>query len=358
MPLTTEKKYINEIKANEDIFSIFLLSKAEQAQAKNGMYWRIELKDATGSIEGKIWSPLSSAFSELPVGQIVEIKAKSTTYRDKIDLNIEALAFLSEEETAQINLADFIESSTQDPELMLTELKELCKTYCYHKPLKKFLLLILKDEEITRLLKTAPAAKSMHHAFAGGLLEHTLSVTKLCLKISEQYPQLDKQILLAGAICHDLGKMWEMSGGLSNEYTDEGLLIGHIQIIIEKLEPFLKKSGLETALALHLKHLILSHHGYYEFGAPKLPQTAEALILHYADNIDAKMDQVKTALNTIPETETGWSKYLKSLERSVYKAEQTPQALRQNLETQTNLLEQNQEKNLQCALPFNFENYN
>lgn len=195
-----------------------------------------------------------------------------------------------------------------------------------YKPWRKFILSVLEDEAIRVPLLTAPAAKSVHHAWVGGLLEHTLSVATLCLRFCDHYPDLDRQTLLAGAICHDLGKIWEFSGGLANDYTDAGRLVGHINLCLGKLDRHLAKSGLDEELLLHFQHLILSHHGLYEYGSPRLPQTAEAFALHYADNIDAKITQSRSLFGELEDGESGWSPYQKSLERQLFQAPKTPEA--------------------------------
>lgn len=319
-----EARDIFDLTPGAEIFDVFLLSSAQQGQAKNGPFWRLEFKDASGSVQGKIWSPQSQAYTELTPGCLVEVGGRVTSYREKNELHVERLRILTQEEAAALDLALFVPASRFKPEEMLKELTDLCKKTFTHKPWRKFILSVLGDEEIARKLLVAPAAKSMHHAYAGGLLEHTLSVSRLCLTIADHYPALDRQALLAGAVCHDLGKIWELTYGMTTEYSNTGLLIGHISMILERLQPFLKKSGLEPDLAEHFQHLILSHHGFLEFGSPKLPSTAEAMILHYADNIDAKLQQFSTALAHIPEGETGWSPYLPSLERSVFKPLPTP----------------------------------
>ncbi len=355
--------FINELSAGAEFTGIFLLARAEQAQAKNGPYWRIELRDASGSIEGKIWSPLSLNFSELPSGKIVEISAKVNLYREKLDLHLEALRLLTPEEEESLDLRLFTQASEYSPNDMLEELRELCVKECVHKPWRKLLLSILKDQDIGELFKKAPAAKAMHHAYVSGLLEHTLSVAGLCMKIASHYPELDRQVLLAGAVCHDLGKIWEMSGGMNNDYTDEGRLIGHINLALERLEPFFKKSGLSDGLLLHLKHLIISHHGELEFGAAKVPQTPEAMILHYADNIDAKMAQTRDSLSGIGFGDSGWSSYIRGLDRFIYQPERSPgnphnsspslSAANRALSSSTSKDSAAQEKSKddQCALP-------
>ena len=321
----TKTRFVQELAIGTEVAELFLIGTAQQLQAKNGPYWRLEFRDATGSIGGKIWSPQSAAYPSLAAGQIVLLQGRVGSYRDVPELTIDSLDILTDEQVAELDLFLFMRASRQKPQDMLEELQDVCRKNMPHKPWRKFAQLVLTHEEIALALLTAPAAKAMHHAYAGGLLEHTLSVCKLSLRLAEHYPQLDKQVLLAGALCHDLGKLWELSGGLAIDYTQEGRLIGHISQGLERLTPLMRKAGLEPELIEHLQHLILSHHGTLEFGSPRLPATAEAIMLHYADNIDAKMQQVETALADLPQDESGWSGYVPSLERALFRAMPSPQ---------------------------------
>ncbi len=326
MPLE-KTQFINELSAGAEVRDLFLVTASQRLQTKNGQpYWRIELKDRSGAVEAKVWAPASESFEALPPGSIVEILGRAGLYRERLEVTVERLRVLSDEEQAGLELSLFMEGSQRRPEDMLAELISLCKRVFVHKPWRRCIVSFLEDEEVGRRLLAAPAAKGVHHAYAGGLLEHTLSVASLCLVLAEHYPELDRQALLAGAVCHDLGKAWELSAGLAPDYTDEGRLIGHIHLIFEALEPYIRKSGLEPQLALHLRHLILSHHGELAFGSPKVPQTAEALALHYADNLDAKLAQCREALREVPLGETGWSGYQKTLERFLYRPLPTPGA--------------------------------
>jgi 3'-5' exoribonuclease len=313
---------INDLTLGAEVADLFILASAQYGQARNGPYWRLEFRDAGGSISGKIWSPQSLSYPELTSGVPVWVKGKVTSYRDRLELAIETMRQLDQAESAALDLSLFMASSPFSPTSMLEELSSLCRRELTHKPWRKFALSLLADADIVSRLCLAPAAKSMHHAYAGGLLEHTLSVARLCMRFADHYPQLDRQVLLAGALCHDLGKIWELSSGLTVDYTHEGRLIGHIFLSLEKLAPFIKKSGLEPELAEHLQHLILSHHGTLEFGSPRLPATAEALALHYADNVDAKLQQVYTALAEVEEQ--NWSSYNAPLERFLLRAKPTP----------------------------------
>lgn len=320
-----KRQFISELVPGESADGLFLINLAQQNQARNGPYWRVVFKDSSGSIEGKIWSPLAQQVPELKAGNICEVQGRVVVYREKNEIAVDALRVLSEEEAGCINLGDFMPASSRDSESMLQELEALCRANFSHGPWKKFYKLILKDDEINSRLRIAPAAKAMHHAYAGGLLEHTLGVARAAMALADLYPSLDRQVLLAGAICHDLGKMWELSSGLVIDYTTQGRMIGHISIMLEILEPFLKKSGLEPELAEHLKHLVLSHHGSREFGSPCLPATAEAQVLHFADNIDAKINQFNAALGAVPDGEEGWSSFVPGLDRHLYQARQSPE---------------------------------
>jgi 3'-5' exoribonuclease len=315
---------ISDLQLGTEFADVFILAGAQQGQARNGPYWRLEFRDAGGGIGGKIWSPQSQAYPDMITGAPVWVRGRVTSYRDRLELAIDALRPLDEEEAASLDLTLFMPASAFSPAAMLEDLLALCRRELTHKPWRRLITGLLSDADVAARLRLAPAAKTMHHAYAGGLLEHTLSVARLCMRLADQYPQLDRQVLLAGAVCHDLGKLWELSSGLVPDYTREGRLLGHIFLILEKLDAFIKKSGLEPDLAEHLRHLVLSHHGAHEFGSPRLPATAEALVLHYADDLDAKLQQVSAALTGTEEN--GWSAYNAPLERFLFHAAPTPPA--------------------------------
>ena len=296
-----QRQTIRDLKVNDDVRSVFLIGAASLQQSRNGPYWRLELRDTTGSLEAKIWSPLSAEFSNLAPGQLVEVGGRVGLFREQPQVTVENLRPLTDAERDALNLADFMPASPRPPAQMLAEAEALCRAEFTHKPWRTFALAVLGDEAIRARLLTAPAAKSVHHAYVGGLLEHMLSVAGLCLRMADHYPELDRQTLLAAALFHDIGKLEEMNGGLTTEYTDAGRLLGHIIQGLAMLEPFLAASGLEPDLALHFRHLIASHHGEPEFGAPKQPATAEAFALHHADNVDAKIAQWRALFPAGPE---------------------------------------------------------
>ncbi|WP_418765820.1 3'-5' exoribonuclease YhaM family protein [Mailhella sp.] len=323
----SEHQKISAMAAGDEISSVYLVAFASLQQSRNGPYWRLELKDASGSLEAKIWSPLSVSLPALSAGQAVHVEGRLSLYRDQLQLTVEALRVLSDEEVASLSLEDYVLSSPRPASDMLEEIERLCDAVLIYKPWKKFMRSVLSDKRIRPLLIKAPAAKSVHHAYAGGLLEHMLSVARLCMLMADHYQELDRQTLLAAALLHDIGKIDEMGGLLVTEYTDEGRLLGHIVQGIVMLEPFLRKSGLEPELVMHFKHLIASHHGEPEFGAAREPATPEAFVLHYADNIDAKLAQCRGVLPPPEEGEgMAWSAYQNLLGRSVCRPARTPEA--------------------------------
>ena len=321
----SEHQHISSLAVSDEVRSVYLINQASLQQSRNGPYWRLELRDASGTLEAKIWSPYSQAFPSLSAGQMASVEGRLSVYRDQLQLTIEGMRVLSEDEAAALPMEDYLPSSERPAADMLADIEALCDEVFTHKPWKKFVRSVLNDKRIRPLLLRAPAAKSMHHAYAGGLLEHLLSVAGLCMRMADHYPDMDRQALLAGALLHDIGKIDELSGPLATEYTDEGRFLGHIAQGLILLEPFLQRAGLEPELAMHFKHLVASHHGEREYGAVTLPATPEAFALHFADNMDAKVNQCR---HTVPAQEEGaaWSPYQTLLGRSLCRPVRTPES--------------------------------
>ncbi len=328
---------VRDIKSGENIAAPFLVSSSSRKEAKNGPFWLLELQDVTGSLEARIWSPLSRSFSDIPVGSIVSIEGRTETYRDKVQLVITRLNILDQNERADLDMSRLVPSSRVSAEDMLAEIEGCCQTVLQYKPWRVFVQRVLEDRALRSRLLEAPAARGIHHAWTGGLLEHTLGVVRLCMKMAELYPMLDRQILLVAAIFHDIGKLWEFSGDLAPDYSDEGRLLGHISIGLARLDEPLRAAGVSPELALHFKHLIASHHGQLEFGSPRLPQTAEAFALHYADNLDAKLTQCQTLLEELP-SGTSWTSYQKSLDRALFRPVCTPDTQAESGEEESGLV--------------------
>jgi 3'-5' exoribonuclease len=300
--MMNEKKSLGDFSEDQTVSGIFVISQAQSKKAKNGPYWHLTLTGRAGSIEARIWFPQSQSYEDLKVDQFVEVNGRVETYNGVRQMRINSMAVLDPVERG-LDMADFIPTSAVPPARLLEEMEAFLHAELAYKPWSALCKSILRDESIRTALLSAPGAKTIHHAYAGGLLEHTLAIMRICRALSELYPQVDKEILLVGALCHDLGKAFELSHGVSREYTDAGRLLGHIQIGLELLEPFLRKTrDLPEDLAMHLKHIIVAHHGELAYGSPCVPQTMEAFILHYADNLDSKINTVQGALTT-PEGE-------------------------------------------------------
>jgi len=327
LPLTSDdtviqkQRSIADLVPGQPVADVFLIGAARLGQAKNGPFWTLTLEDATGQLEAKIWSPAAQAYADLRPGLFALVEGQVGTYRDRPQVNIDRLRVLPAEEFTP-DLSQFVLSSAEAPEALLEKLTELCRAEIAHAPWRKFCLKVLSLPEFRDKLLEAPGAKSVHHGYRGGLLEHTLAVCRLVLDICARYPALDRDTLIAAACCHDLGKAWELTSGPARDYTDPGRLLGHIVLSLELLDPLLKKSGLEPELVLHFKHILVAHHGEYEFGSPRRPKTAEAFVLHFADNIDAKLNQIFGAFETDEPGE--WSPFVRTLDRYLYNPARAP----------------------------------
>ena len=222
----------------------------------------------------------------------------------------------------EILLGDYLPQTSQDIEKMFEELKNIASQV--RRPfLSRLLSAFLNDEELVKKIKMAPAAKAVHHVFLGGLLEHTLAVAQLVLLVGPRYKGIDQELLLTGAILHDLGKVSELSFDRTFDYTDPGRLLGHITLTAEMLDEKIKSiPDFPQNLAVLLKHIILSHHGEYEFGSPKRPKTLEALLLHQLDDLDAKMNGFMAWIEKEKDTPSRWTSYHKLFDRFIYKPEE------------------------------------
>lgn len=318
--METKKMFINQLGENQNIDEIFVLAEARQAQAKNGPFWALTLQDSSGTLPAKIWSPESTAYSDLQPGQFWRVRGRTGSYNGSLQITLQSLLAVVPE---AVDLTDFLPTSTPTPQELMTQLENMLRFEVQYPPWKKFCRSVLTCDDIRNPLLQAPGAKTIHHAYIGGLLEHTLNVCRVCLSLCDIYNQADRDILLVAAAFHDLGKAFELTSGIVRDYTPQGRLLGHIFLGLEQLAPFLHKNReLSPELKMHFKHLILSHHGELEFGSPKRPKTLEAFLLHYADNIDAKVNSIETALTDLEDK--AWSDYQRSLGRMLYKREKTP----------------------------------
>jgi 3'-5' exoribonuclease len=315
--MKNKKKYINELTEGQKLEEMFALGSARKAQAKNGPYWQLGLVDRSGEMNARIWSPASQNYSSLAEESIVLVRGIVQSFGQELQLNVEYLEFV---DPSEVDLKEFLPVSSVPPEDMYQELLDFLHENLQHKPWRNLYRRIFRDEKIKEAMLNSPGGKSIHHAYLGGLLEHTLSVCRICHECTQIYPELDADILLLAAAVHDLGKAFEITPGISRAYTDEGRLLGHIVLGLQVLQPFLDRSkDLDPELILHFKHIIVSHHGEYEFGSPKRPKTREAFVLHYADNMDAKMNTLSGSFAELnPEEGEKWTGFSRPLGRYLY----------------------------------------
>jgi 3'-5' exoribonuclease len=314
-----EKKsvYIRDIKSGDKVGDYFLVAEKNLAFSQKGApYLNVRLKDKTGELDGKIWDNAREWDKAFKKGDIVRIEARSASYKNSIQLSITELKKAADE---AITLSDFLPAARRDGEEMLAELMSIVESV-QTPSLKALLYAFFQDEETVALFKKAPAAKGFHHVYLGGLLEHTLSVVRLLELSCARYEGIDRDLLLTGGILHDIGKIYEFSYGRIVDYTDEGRLLGHIVMGVEMMDQ--RIAALEdfpAHLALKLRHILLSHHGDLEYGSPKRPKTVEALIVHFMDDLDAKVNAFQEFIALAQDDESNWTPYHRLFERFIYK---------------------------------------
>ncbi len=285
-------KYIESFREGDRISGVYLCKYKQSAVTKNGKtYENVIMQDKTGTIDSKIWDPNSQGIEEFEVLDYVDVMAEVTSFQGTLQLNIKRARRARESEYTP---ADYLPVSDKDIEVMYRELMDLANQV--KEPHLRALLeeFFVKDAAFIKAFQLHSAAKTVHHSFVGGLLEHTLSVCKLCAYYVEAYPILNRDLLFTAAMCHDIGKVYELSDFPENDYTDEGQLLGHITMGSEMVgERARRIPGFPRKLENELKHCILAHHGELEYGSPKKPALIEAVALNMADNTDAKMETMK-----------------------------------------------------------------
>ena len=312
-----KKVYVKNIAARDRVDAPFLVKDKAIGMAKNGKaYMTLKLMDCTGEVEGRIWDRVDEFSARFKRDDFVHVSGKASVYLGRMQLVIQELHRLDE---ADIDLVDFLPVSARPVDEMVAELQAVIDRMD-DPDLKSLMEHFLSDADFMAGYTKAPAAKAMHHVCLGGLLEHSLAVANLAADICRRYPDLNRDLLVVGALLHDVGKVAELRYKRSFEYTDAGKLLGHIVIGVEMLEE--KIRGLENFpqdLAVHLKHLLLSHHGQYEYGSPKRPKTIEAVILNFLDDLDSKINGVRTHIEREPDSESAWTQYHKHYDRYFFK---------------------------------------
>lgn len=306
-------KYIKDLTEGARVSDIYLIKSRTSAVTKTGKdYWNVVLQDKTGAVDAKVWDLGSAGIEEFEAKDYVDIVGTVTVFNGALQVKIERARVARE---GEYEPADYLPVSKYNIDEMMAELVAMIdKT---ENPYLKQLLrsFFVEDEEFIGKFRFSSAAKSVHHSFVGGLLEHTLSVAKNCEYFAAHYGVLNRDLLVAAAICHDIGKVREFVPYPENDYSDEGNLLGHIIIGAEMVgERIAKIPGFPVNLANELRHCILAHHGELEFGSPKKPAIIEAVALSFADNLDAKMETFMEALDASlnPGEWMGYNKFIES----------------------------------------------
>ena len=307
-------KYVKDLKEGDRVSDIYLCKHKQSAVTKNGKaYENIILQDKTGTMDAKVWEPNSAGIEEFEALDYIEVCGEVNSIIGALQVNVKRIRVCRE---GEYDPANYLPVSHKNVEEMYGELLGYIERI--ENPYLKKLLeaFFVKDENFIRIFRKSSAAKTMHHGFVGGLLEHTLSVTKLCEYLCGVYPLLKKDLLLTAAMFHDIGKTREISLFPENDYTDDGQLLGHIVMGCEMIgEKIADIEGFPPVLASELKHCILTHHGEYEYGSPKKPALFEAVALNMADNTDAKLEMMNEIFSAA--NDTGWLGYNRVFESNL-----------------------------------------
>ncbi len=312
-------KYIESFREGMHTGDVYLCKNKQIALTKSGKeYGNVVLQDKTGTIDAKIWDLHSPGVGEFETMDYVYVEADVTLFQNSYQLNVRRIRRAREGEYVE---ADYLPVSKKDIKKMYEELLDFIKSVKNPYLNRLLSLYFVENEAFAKAFQFHSAAKTVHHGFVGGLLEHTLSVTKLCDYYASYYPQLNRDLLITAAIFHDIGKIKELSTFPENDYTDAGQLLGHIMIGAEMVGITIRSiKGFPPVLATELKHCILAHHGELEYGSPKKPALLEALALNFADNTDAKMETMIEALNAGANTgNKGWLGFNRLLDTNIRK---------------------------------------
>jgi len=327
------RRPVRELTAGEKLDQVFLVARKDlRTTASGALYIHLVLADRSGQLLGRVWQASETQYAQIPDGGFLRFRGRTESYKGALQFIVDGMQPVDEK---ALDLGDFIPRTEHDVEEMWGRLLEILRTVQD----RSLLLLIKKfveDKSIVDRFKQSPAAVALHHAFVGGLLEHTLSLLDLATRIfgkkeasDSLYPKLSRDLILTGIFLHDIGKSWELGFDTSFKYTDGGQLIGHIvqaavwidrkcaEVEEETGQPF------PEALQNALTHIVLAHHGTYEFGSPKLPATPEAIAVHHLDNLDAKINQFVRAIESDGDDASNWTDYVPSLQTRIYKRKGT-----------------------------------
>lgn len=320
--MDSKRQFVNQLMPGQTVDQVFLVRDKDMRTAKSGgLYLTCTLCDRSGSIPARMWQISESIYNAIKVEGFLQVKGHVEDYKGNLQLVIDACRPFASE---KVDLGDFLAVTKYDIEQMWAEVLDILRDIKDAK-LRLLVKKIAEDRELVASFKRAPAAMQLHHAFIGGLLEHTLSMMRAAKALLPLYPQVNTDLVLMGALLHDMGKAAELTAGTTMSYTDRGQLVGHIVIaailVAQKAAEVAAETGEKfPARTLDLlEHIIVSHHGSMEFGSPRLPAIPEAFMVHHLDNLDAKVWMTTHAIESDPDANSAFTPYHKSLETRVYK---------------------------------------
>ncbi len=321
---TDSRRFVSQLTHNETVSQVFLASDKQLRPNRNGnLYLQVDLTDRSGSVNTRMWNASETEYKAFDNGDYVHVEGATQLFQGNMQLIATRIRKARPDEVEE---ADFVTLQSEEVDKMrgrLTEILNGLKTA----PLARLAKGFLNDEQFMDKFCRAPAGMKNHHAYQGGLLEHVLSLMELALLVGPRYPQLDTEKLLMGVLLHDMAKIDELSYDRDIAYTDAGQLLGHMSLGVSMLEETVRKVVAQDGqpfperLLLELKHMIISHHGRYEYGSAKLPMTLEAVALHHLDNLDAKLASFTGLMTDCPNTDSNWTQYFNQIDRKLFKPE-------------------------------------
>jgi 3'-5' exoribonuclease len=316
------RRYIRELGDSDGVDEVFLVTEKQLRTNRQGnSFLQIELRDKSGSMTGRLWNVGENLARQFDAGDFLHVKGKVQLYQGALQM---ILTQVNPVKAEKMDAADFLPQTEQDTSKLLERMRTILYRQNNHH-LRALAEAFLMDEAFVHGFCRAPAGIRNHHAYVGGLLEHVVTLLEVAERVLPLYPSLDRDILLMGVFLHDVGKVRELSYQRSFAYTDEGQLIGHLIIGVEMLNEKIKDAEQLTGevfpreLTLRLKHMILSHHGTYEYGSPKLPMTPEAIALHHLDNFDAKVHSFTRDIREDRNPTSAWTPFNPNLQRKLFK---------------------------------------
>lgn len=322
--MPNDRRFVSQLSHNEQISQVFLASDKQLRPNRNGnLYLQVELSDRSGSVNSRMWNASDADYKAFDNGDYVHVEGATQLFQGNMQLIANRIRKARPDE---VDESDFTTLQSEDVDKMRTRLTEILNGI-KSAPLARLSKGFLADDVLMEKFCRAPAGMKNHHAYQGGLLEHVLSLMELVLVVGPRYPQLDTDKLLMGAFLHDAAKVDELAYERDISYTDAGQLLGHMSLGVSMLEEMVRaivaKDGqpFPDRLLMELKHLIISHHGEYEYGSAKLPMTLEAIALHQLDNLDAKLASFTQLMTDCPNVDSNWTQYFSQIGRKLFKPE-------------------------------------